>query len=416
MMFADDLHSNGQTTLRKGARDGNGRVAGDGDKVGRLHPGPIVFHLSTGNLRWKVDLRIERQHLTDRQDEEVVFPFKPAEPLEQRGSPGFNPGQVRTCEFAGFLDVPMDILIQLSPMGGQQISVSKFSRPMAPGQKTFIGIREVRFGPLDWFEETVAKFRTRMTSALALVGLGFWAPPFSGAVRITAAASHRARAGKHPVGRSRAPRRPAAGRDRAAADRTQRADRSNQDIIERARTQVGNLAHALKTPLAVITNEARDDRTALGAKVAEQAQLMRDQIGHYLDRARMAARVGAIGRVTSVDLTVEPLVGRHRTHPRRKGRCDSLHVQPGAKFQGEKHDLEEMLGNLLDNACKWGKSRVYLAALVDARETTSKRGSCASPSRMTAPAFHPSNARKLASAACDWTKPSRVPGGAVDRQ
>ena len=75
---------------------------------------------------------------------------------------------------------------------------------------------------------------------------------------------------------------------------------SNQDIIERARTQVGNLAHALKTPLAVITNEAREDKSPLAAKVQEQAQVMRDQIGYYLDRAQMAARAGVIGRVTEV--------------------------------------------------------------------------------------------------------------------
>ena len=83
---------------------------------------------------------------------------------------------------------------------------------------------------------------------------------------------------------------------------------SNQDIIDRARTQVGNLAHALKTPLAVITNEARDDETTLGSKVAEQAQLMRDQISHYLDRARIAARAGVIGRVTPLEQTAQSLV------------------------------------------------------------------------------------------------------------
>ncbi len=85
---------------------------------------------------------------------------------------------------------------------------------------------------------------------------------------------------------------------------------AGQDIIERARTQVGNLAHALKTPLAVITNEAREDKSALGAKIAEQATIMRDQMNHYLDRARVAARVGVIGRVTQVQSVVEPSCAR----------------------------------------------------------------------------------------------------------
>jgi len=75
---------------------------------------------------------------------------------------------------------------------------------------------------------------------------------------------------------------------------------SNQEIIDRARTQVGNLAHALKTPLSVITNEARANRQPFGEKVAEQAELMRRQVNHYLDRARIAAQTNVVGVVTEV--------------------------------------------------------------------------------------------------------------------
>ncbi|MET0430894.1 MAG: ATP-binding protein, partial [Hyphomicrobium sp.] len=148
---------------------------------------------------------------------------------------------------------------------------------------------------------------------------------------------------------------------------------SNQDIIDRARTQVGNLAHALKTPLAVITNEAHEDDSVFGTKVAEQAHLMRDQISHYLDRARIAARSNTIGRVTPVEATAEPLVRAIERIHRDKGISIDFAIQPAAKFQGEKQDLEEMLGNLLDNACKWGKSRVYLAASVNNQDTTIRR-------------------------------------------
>jgi len=65
---------------------------------------------------------------------------------------------------------------------------------------------------------------------------------------------------------------------------------ANAEIVERARTQVGNLAHALKTPLSVLTNEAAGQDTPLAGKVTEQAGLMRDQVNLYLDRARRAAR------------------------------------------------------------------------------------------------------------------------------
>ncbi|MFA7307133.1 MAG: sensor histidine kinase [Hyphomicrobium sp.] len=222
-------------------------------------------------------------------------------------------------------------------------------------------------GPLDWFEATVKKFRTRLTSALALVGIGLLAATVF-QVRFGLLPLRRIERGLASIrsgeverleGQLPAEIEPLQTELNALID-------SNQDIIERARTQVGNLAHALKTPLAVITNEARDDRSKFGAKVAEQAQLMRDQISHYLDRARMAARAGAIGRVTPVDTTVEPLVRAIERIHGEKGIAISFSVQAGAQFQGEKQDLEEMLGNLLDNACKWGKAHAYLAAAVDA--------------------------------------------------
>ena len=131
---------------------------------------------------------------------------------------------------------------------------------------------------------------------------------------------------------------------------------SNQQIIERARTQVGNLAHALKTPLSVITNEARSSRGPLASKVTEQAEIMRQQVTSYLDRARIAARSKVIGAVTEV----EPVVGRlvramNRIHDDRHLRLIS-DVPPHSLFRGEQQDLEEIVGNLVDNACKWAKS------------------------------------------------------------
>lgn len=133
---------------------------------------------------------------------------------------------------------------------------------------------------------------------------------------------------------------------------------SNQDIIERARTQVGNLAHALKTPLAVLINEARQTRSPLSDKVAEQAAVMSAQITHYLDRARMAARANTIGRVTPVGEVAQGLKrALERIHQARDFGID-LTCDPSLAFRGERQDLEEVLGNLLDNAAKWSKSHV----------------------------------------------------------
>jgi signal transduction histidine kinase len=138
--------------------------------------------------------------------------------------------------------------------------------------------------------------------------------------------------------------------------------KSNQDIVERARTHVGNLAHALKTPLAVITNEAREESSPLSRKVAEQAGIMADQINLYLERARMAARIGVIGRVTEVRPVSDSLMRALERIYRDKHLSFSVDCPPGARFQGERQDLEEMLGNLLDNASKWARSQVQLAA------------------------------------------------------
>src|SRR6202035_4980794 len=82
----------------------------------------------------------------------------------------------------------------------------------------------------------------------------------------------------------------------------------NRGVVERARTQVGNLAHALKTPLSVIVNEADSNSPMLGEKVREQAAVMRRQVSFYLDRARAAARASAPGAATEVRPVVDGLV------------------------------------------------------------------------------------------------------------
>lgn len=137
---------------------------------------------------------------------------------------------------------------------------------------------------------------------------------------------------------------------------------SNREILERARTQVGNLAHALKTPLSVILNEAdvRDD--ALAVKVREQALVMRDQVNYYLERARAAALAGTLGTVTEVEPAVAGLVRALERIYERRGLALAFEVEPGLRFRGERQDLEDMVGNLADNACKWAAGRVRISA------------------------------------------------------
>jgi signal transduction histidine kinase len=159
--------------------------------------------------------------------------------------------------------------------------------------------------------------------------------------------------------------------------------KSNEDIVERARTQVGNLAHGLKTPLAVIVNEAHDDRSLLAAKVTEQAGIMREQIDHYLNRARMAARAGVIGRVTEVKSVADGITRALTRIYRDKQLAFAVECDEALRFQGERQDLEEMLGNLLDNASKWASGHVRLsAALAEPAETPAANGDARTSTRM----------------------------------
>ena len=141
---------------------------------------------------------------------------------------------------------------------------------------------------------------------------------------------------------------------------------ANREIVERARTHVGNLAHAIKTPLSVIVNEASAHRAdPFADKVLEQADVMRDQVARHLERARMAARVTIVGTVTEVAPALEALQRTMEKIHRDRGIAIEVKADPKAKFRGERQDLEEMAGNLVDNACKWASSRVFIDALVE---------------------------------------------------
>ncbi len=136
---------------------------------------------------------------------------------------------------------------------------------------------------------------------------------------------------------------------------------ANHEIVERARTHVGNLAHALKTPLSVMINEAGADSTPLAEKVREQTAVMRMQVQYHLDRARAAARAATVGSVTDVEPVVAGLLRTFGKIQQGRGVAFSAAVEDGARFRGEQQDLEEMLGNLIDNAGKWARSLVTVS-------------------------------------------------------
>ena len=92
---------------------------------------------------------------------------------------------------------------------------------------------------------------------------------------------------------------------------------------------------------------------------------MRDQVTHHLERARIAARVTIVGTVTEVAPAIEALQRTMGKIHRDRGIEIEVKADPKARFRGERQDLEEMAGNLVDNACKWASSRVFVEVLAE---------------------------------------------------
>ncbi|MHA6298114.1 sensor histidine kinase [Devosia sp. CAU 1758] len=134
--------------------------------------------------------------------------------------------------------------------------------------------------------------------------------------------------------------------------------RSNTQIIERARNQVGNLAHGLKTPIAVLRNEAHAKKGALADVVSSETEKMSNMVTTYLERARLAARTSVVGKKADATMIMLRLTRvMRKIHPD----VTIAFQRPDASlpwFRGDESDLEEMAGNLLDNACKWSKGQV----------------------------------------------------------
>ena len=142
---------------------------------------------------------------------------------------------------------------------------------------------------------------------------------------------------------------------------------SNRRIVERARTQVGNLAHSLKTPLAVMMNEGRAMDGPKGRLIAEQAALMQQQIDHYLQRARSAAQRDMVVYRTPARETLSRML---RVMAKLNPAIDLEQNLPEQElvFAGEKEDFEELCGNLLENAFKWARSAVRVSLAPAPRE------------------------------------------------
>lgn len=143
----------------------------------------------------------------------------------------------------------------------------------------------------------------------------------------------------------------------------------NAEVVARARTQAGNLAHAIKTPLAAMSQAAAvalqrpQSGAELAALVEEQVGVARRHVDWHLARARAAAAQGVPGARVPVQPVMDGLLRvLERVHADRGVVVRCLPMAPDLAFAGEVQDLQEVLGNVLDNACKWARQEVQVSA------------------------------------------------------
>ncbi|OYW27446.1 MAG: sensor histidine kinase [Caulobacter sp. 12-67-6] len=140
----------------------------------------------------------------------------------------------------------------------------------------------------------------------------------------------------------------------------------NQEVVERQRTHVGNLAHALKTPLSVMLTEASQQPGSLAEVVTRQADVMREQVDHHLRRARAAARSQTSGERTPVEPILDELAVTLERIFQDKSDGRGIEIDwrcpEDLCFQGERQDLMELAGNVMENAGKWCRSKIRAVA------------------------------------------------------
>ena len=146
--------------------------------------------------------------------------------------------------------------------------------------------------------------------------------------------------------------------------------KTNTEVVNRARTQVGNLAHGLKTPLAVIKNERQSPTSKSWELVADQADIMDNQIRNYLDRARISAQRGS----TTARTEFAPVLTRIVRVMRKLKDGIQFYfdlAEDELVFRVEEQDLEEILGNLIENASKFAKNEVAVAVVLPKTKSSS---------------------------------------------
>jgi signal transduction histidine kinase len=135
----------------------------------------------------------------------------------------------------------------------------------------------------------------------------------------------------------------------------------NEALISRARVQAGNLAHGLKSPLTVLRQELTEIKDERGEILRDQVAIIGDQVERVLARIRAAGPLSAAAGRTKLASVLQDLAFSLDIIHRERGIKIDIACPAEAIFPGDAADLAEMLGNLMDNACKWAKTMVRVA-------------------------------------------------------
>jgi Signal transduction histidine kinase len=270
---------------------------------------------------------------------------------------------VNNLPVAGLVDAPFDEnyerFYEVQDYAGNKLRVAE-TEVVLDGES-----RAARFrvaGNLTDVEEDIAAFQQRLYIALAIFGFGglalnalailYGLRPLVGAKR----ALERIRTGEAASLEGEFPREimPLVNEVNALIE-------SNRRIVERARMQVGNLAHSLKTPIAVLLNESRALPDQQAEVVKSQAEAMQAQVSSYLNRARIAAQRESVLARCELDQVAERLIRvMRKLNPATT--FTFAPEPPGLALAMEQQDIEEVLGNLLENSARYAKARVTVTA------------------------------------------------------
>ena len=251
---------------------------------------------------------------------------------------------------------------QMSGLQGEQLTVAEAQIFLGEGDNLY---RFLVAGNNDALELETSEFTQNLVIFLALFGLGMVISTFV-IIKFGLRPLNRARDALNDIRNGEAERLEGVFPDEITpliSEMNALID-ANKTVLERARTQVGNLAHALKTPISVLQNEARAPGDNLAKKVEEQAENMQEHVQRYLDRARIAAQVGSINARTPVKPVIERMLRvMQRLNPHLQYEQT---ISDGSEidFRGEQQDLEEVLGNLIENASRFAKERVRVTSQI----------------------------------------------------